>query len=252
MDVGVLVYCVACVFGAAIVRGYSGFGFSLLAITSLTLALPPVAIIPSIFMLELCASAHLLPGIWRQIDWRAILWLMLGTVVGTPIGAFALAHVPAEPMVVAMSIIVLGSTLLLSRGFGLKRSPGPAATTAVGTATGVLNGAFGFAGPPVILFFLGTPAGAAVGRASIIAYFIGTDSYGLAVLGWNDLVGFDHVLRTLAFLPPLLAGVWLGARSFRRADPATFRRWVLRILMLLAVLTGLKGAWAMLSAVPAP
>jgi hypothetical protein len=248
MDIGVLLYGVVCVFGAGVVRGYSGFGFSLLAITSLTLALPPVAIIPSIFMLELAASAHLLPGIWRQIDWRAILWLMLGTIVGTPVGVYALASVPAEPMIVAMAAFVLGSTVLLARGFGLKRSPGPVATTTVGTATGLLNGAFGFAGPPVILFFLSTPAGAAVGRASIIAYFIGTDTYGLAVLGWKGLIGLDHALRALAFLPPLLAGVWFGARSFRGADPQTFRRWVLRILMLLAVLTGLKGAWAMLQA----
>ena len=44
--------------------------------------------------------------------------------------------------------------------------------------------------------------------------------------------------RAALFLPPLAAGVWLGNRSFRGADPAVFRRWVLRLLMLLAVLTG--------------
>jgi hypothetical protein len=35
--------------------------------------------------------------------------------------------------------------------------------------------------------------------------------------------------------------VWLGARGFRRADPAAFRRWVLRLLVLLAVLTATQG-----------
>jgi hypothetical protein len=34
---GLAIYAMACVFTAAIVRGYSGFGFSLLAITSLSL-----------------------------------------------------------------------------------------------------------------------------------------------------------------------------------------------------------------------
>src|SRR6185312_16834223 len=67
MDPWVTAYSIACVFGAAIVRGYSGFGFSLLAITALSLALPPAEIVPSIFMLEIAASLHLLPSIWRDI-----------------------------------------------------------------------------------------------------------------------------------------------------------------------------------------
>jgi len=56
-------YAVACIFFAAVVRGYSGFGFSLLAITSLSLLLPPVQIVPSIFLMEVVASLHLLPGV---------------------------------------------------------------------------------------------------------------------------------------------------------------------------------------------
>ena len=41
MDLWITAYSIACVFSAAIVRGYSGFGFSLLSITALSLALPP-------------------------------------------------------------------------------------------------------------------------------------------------------------------------------------------------------------------
>ena len=78
MQILILVYAVACIFGAAVVRGYSGFGFSLLAIISLSLLLPPAEIVPSIFMMEIAASLHLLPSVWRDIHWRALLWLGLG------------------------------------------------------------------------------------------------------------------------------------------------------------------------------
>lgn len=47
--------------------------------------------------------------------------------------------------------------------------------------------------------------------------------------------------RFLVLLPPLLAGQWLGARSFETTDPAAFRRWVLALLAVLALLTGLQG-----------
>jgi len=50
--------------GATVVRGYSGFGFSLPTITALSLALAPARIVPSIFMLEVAASLPLLIGVW--------------------------------------------------------------------------------------------------------------------------------------------------------------------------------------------
>jgi len=46
MQILSLAYALVCIFGAAVVRGYSGFGFSLLAIVSLSLLLPPTQIVP--------------------------------------------------------------------------------------------------------------------------------------------------------------------------------------------------------------
>ncbi len=94
---GLAVYAMACVFAAAIVRGYSGFGFSLLAITSLSLMLPPAEIIPPLFMMEVAASLGLLPGIWKDIHWRSLGLLGAGCLIGTPIGVRFLASVPAPP-----------------------------------------------------------------------------------------------------------------------------------------------------------
>jgi uncharacterized protein len=241
MQILILAYAVACVFGAAFVRGYGGFGFSMFAIVSLSVLLPPTEIVPSIFIMEVAASLHLLPGVWRDIHWRALLWLTIGCFVGTPIGVYALAHVPAAPMTVALAVFVLVAAILLARGYALKSLPGPGATFGTGTASGLLNGGFGIGGPPVILFFFSSPAGAAAGRASMIAFFLITDLTGLAWQSWNGLISITTLWRALLFLPVLVAGVWFGNRGFLNADPGTFRRWVLRLLMVLAVLTGGKA-----------
>lgn len=241
MDWGAAAYFVVCVFVAAVARGYSGFGFSLLAITSLSLVLTPAEVIPPIFMMEIAASVSLLPSIWKDIHWRALGWLSLGCLAGTPIGVWCLATVPAAPMKVAMGLAVLVAVALLWVGYARKTMPGTAATLATGSVAGVLNGAFGIGGPPVVLFFFSSPAGAAIGRASLIAFFIGTDAMALGFLAREGLVTSEAFTRFLVLVPPLLAGQWLGARSFRTADPATFRRWVLALLAVLALLTGLQG-----------
>jgi uncharacterized protein len=241
MQMPIVAYAVACVFGAAVVRGYSGFGFSLLAITSLSLLLPPAEIVPSIFIMEVTASLHLLPGVWRDIHWRSLAGLAIGCLIGTPFGVYALAHVPAAPMTLALAIFVLIAAALLTQGYALERMPRPALTLATGTASGFFNGGFGIGGPPVILFFFSSPAGAAVGRASIIAFFLMTDVTGLAWQAWDGLINAATLWRAALFLPPLAAGVWLGNRGFKHADPVAFRRWVLRLLMLLALLTGARA-----------
>src|SRR3954447_25873471 len=117
-----------CVFAAAIVRGYSGFGFSLLAITSLSLMLPPTEIIPPIFMLEVAASFSLLPGIWKDIHWRSLGLLGVGCLVGTPIGVWFFASVPAAPMKIALASVVLVSVGFLSFGYTRRTMPGAAET----------------------------------------------------------------------------------------------------------------------------
>lgn len=240
-----LMAAVAIVFFAAIVRGYSGFGFSLLAVTTLSLIYSPAEIIPSIFLLEIAASLHLLPGLWRDIHWRSLTPLVIGTGIGTPIGLIFLTSFPAAPMQIALGLFVFTVTCLMWTGFALKTMPGKIASTAAGLAAGVANGAFGIGGPPVILFYFASPAGNIVGRATLVTYFLLTDAIGLVFLARENLVTADSLFGALIFLPALLAGVWLGARSFKNADPIVFRKWVLALLGLLAAITSAKGIYAL-------
>ena len=145
----------AAIFLAAIVRGFSGFGFSLLSITAIALILPVKQIVPSIFLLEIAAFINLLPSIWREI-WRSLTWLMVGYVIGLPFGGYALAHAPEAPAQIVLGIFVIGTAILMLRGFRLEKTPGAPASTATGIASGVLNGAFGIGGPPVVLFDFST------------------------------------------------------------------------------------------------
>lgn len=247
MKLAVLIYSVVAVFLAAIVRGYSGFGFSLLTVTALSLALTPAEIVPSIFMLEIAASLHLLPGILKDVHWRSLLPLVTGCAIATPAGVYALARVPAPPMQIGLAMFVMATAILLWRGFALKKIPGFSGSVAVGAASGLFNGAFGIGGPPVILFYFSTPQAHAVGRASVIAFFVFTDTIGLVMLAREGLVTLDAAYRALAFVAPLLAGVWLGARAFKIAHPLVFRRIVLVLLAFLAALTAVKGLHAFLA-----
>jgi uncharacterized protein len=241
MSLITIAYCMFCIFLAAIVRGFSGFGFSLLAITSLSLVLPTTQVVPAIFMLEVAASIRLLPEVWKDIHWRSLAPLLIGCLIASPIGVYLLANMPAAPMQLALGVFVLLATVLLWFGFALKSMPGKFASGIAGAASGLANGAFGIGGPPVILFYFSSPAGNIAGRASLIAFFLATDVIGLGFLGRENLVTWDAARLALIFLAPLLLGIWLGARSFKSVDPALFRKIVLGILGVLAVVSIVQG-----------
>jgi len=239
----VLAFALTSIFAAAVVRGYAGFGFSLLSVTALSILLEPRQIIPTIFILEVCASTHLLVTSWRHVHWQALGWLIVGCLIGTPIGVYTLATAPAGPLKIALASVVLIIAILLLRGFALKSVPGPLGTAGTGLISGGLNGALGVGGPPVVIFFFGTPIGAATGRASMIAYFLFTDLLGLGWQWHDGLLDRQAFGRALMYAPALIAGVFVGNRMFAAIDPAHFRVWVLRLLIALAVVSGAHALW---------
>ena len=124
----------------------------------------------------------------------------------------------------------------LLRGFALEREPGRPATFGVGFAGGVLNGSMGIVGPPVILFYFSSPIRVIAGRASIITYFIGTDSVGTAMFAAQGLIDPSVYWRTAIFLPVLIVGVVIGSLGFVKTDPEIFKKIALWVLMGLSVL----------------
>ena len=74
-------------------------------------------------------------------------------------------------------------------------------------------------------------------RASVIAFFLSTDVLGLVGHWYEGLITTQSFVQFMAWLPALLLGVWVGARGFHRIDQVTFRRAVLVLLVILAVLS---------------
>jgi len=236
-----LLYASLCVFLAAIVRGFSGFGFGMLTITSMSLVLAPATVVPAMFVLEVAAGIHLLPSIWRHVHWRSIGIIVVTSIACTPMGVYLLANVPAEPMKIAIAIVVFATAAALLSGLQMRRMPTSMETAATGAASGVLNGAFGMGGPPIILFFLRSSIALQAGRASIIAAFLAMDFAALPTLYGFGLFTREAVMLALVSLPALVVGVFLGSRLVGRVEERAARRAVLLLLMGMAVAIGARS-----------
>jgi len=229
------------VFVGAFARGFSGFGSGMIWAGGLSLVLPPLVVVPMIFLLDLAASAHLVPRVWRDMDWRSLRWLLLGTLVATAPGLYLLAALPGDVIRVAIAVVILSATLLLWRGFTLKTIPGAPTAAAAGVASGFIGGATGMGGPPAILFYFFAPISVEVSRASVIGFLFGLDIISAGIASAQGLYTRDVAIWSLALALPMLAGIVLGNRQFLRTDPARFRRFVLLLLAALSLAVLLRA-----------
>ncbi|HVM95075.1 MAG TPA: sulfite exporter TauE/SafE family protein [Candidatus Acidoferrales bacterium] len=228
---------------AGLVRGFSGFGFSMVAVTGLSLLRPPAEVVPMVLMLEMLASVRLLPSVWRDIDWGSLRLLLMGMLGATPAGVWLLASTSANRMRIVVSLLVLAAAMGLWSGWRMRRAPSPKLTLATGALSGFLNGTASIAGPPVILFYFSSPAAVTVSRASLIAFFLGTDLVALACGGAFGLVGRSSFVATAALIVPVALGVAIGHRRFHATNPEAFRRMVLLLLIVLSLVGLLRALW---------
>jgi uncharacterized protein len=233
---------------AGYIRGYSGFGFGMIAITALSLLSAPAKIVPAVLLLDICASALLFYKIRRQIDWQSLKWLLAGVAAGTPVGVWVLGNVPAEPMIIGIALVIMALVLLLLRGFRMERMPGKPGSIGLGIASGILDGGAAIGGPPAILFYFSSPAGEAVSRASIIAFILGTDTLAALSVTAMGMMKVESVTLAASLLFPMCAGLFLGSRAFTRTPVDLFRKRVLVVLLFLAALTSVKALWQMITA----
>jgi len=235
-----LVAALAIILVGAAIRGFTGFGASLIWVSGLALLMDVDEAVPIIFCLEVVASAHLVRAVRGEVLWSSVWRLTGGAFFGLPLGVAVLLVLDASTMHVVVSIAVLASAILLATGWQARRSLTIAETIGVGVTSGILNGATGAGGPPVIVMFLGSPAGISAGRASMIAYFGLIDLVGVAVVAAIGLLDTTALLRFAVLTPAMLIGASLGERGFGAVRPERVRQVAIATLAALA-LAGLVG-----------
>ena len=223
-----------CVLAGA-VRGFTGFGLALILVMAAALWMPPAQIVPIALILDLFAGIRMLPHVHRDIDRPGVALMTLGAVPAIPVGIYLLAVVPEPTMRLAIGVVVLAAVIAIAAGLGLKQVPGRGLKVTTGVFVGLLTGAAGIPGPPVILLYLSSPLPAAMLRAMAVALFLATDTLSLIGMSWAGLIKAETLWRCLLLAPLVEVGVLIGRRLYGVADPVQVKRAALALLAVLAI-----------------
>ncbi|KNY24312.1 sulfite exporter TauE/SafE family protein [Methylobacterium sp. ARG-1] len=210
-----LIAIAAAIFTAALIRGFTGFGFALAAVPLLGFTLPPSQCVPLAVALQFCASLSDLPRARRTCHWPSLGWLVAGTVVGSPLGVAALAAASPDVARLCIALVCGCGTIALLRGFRFAGLPRGGATLAVGLAAGLCNGLSAMPGPPVVAYYLATPLSPQQGRASLLVFFLATSIASAVSLATAGLFGASLAIPVMVGIPLIVAGSRLGEALLR-------------------------------------
>jgi len=211
-------YVLLIVFIASLIRSTFGFGEALVAVPLLALIVPINVAAPLAVLLSIVIAAIIVAQDWRHIHLGSSLWLLLPTFAGIPLGVLLLRS--SHPFAVKAA---LGCIILLFSAYSLfgnslpevhGESRGP--LLACGFLAGVMGGAYGMNGPPLVIYGAMRRWSPQHFRATLQGYFLPASIVGAA--GFQIAGLWTHAVTHLFLIsaPAAVLATLLGRVVNRR------------------------------------
>jgi uncharacterized protein len=216
----------AVIFLATLIRSAFGFGEALVAVPLLALLIPVEEAVPLATLVSITVAAVVVVQDWHKIHIRSAGWLVIATLFGIPLGLWLLAAVAEAVVKAILAVVIIGFALycLVSRSqYELKNDR---LAWLFGFAAGVLGGAYGMNGPPLVIYGALRHWSPEHFRATLQGYFLPASLLGMCGY-WLAGLWVPAVTRFYLWsLPTALAAIFLGRVLNLRMRGRAFLRYI--------------------------
>jgi uncharacterized membrane protein YfcA len=220
----------AAVILGAVAQGSVGFGFGMLAAP--VLALVDEELVPgAVLLLGLTIAVAIAWSERGALDWLGIRWALVGRVLGTLAGAYAVTRLDHDAMAIALGSLVLLAVLISLTGWHVR--PTTSTLVGAGMVSGVMGTLTSVGGPPMALVYQREQA--AKLRSTLAGFFVFGASLALLALTLSGELGKRQLVDGFVLLPGLLVGLVLS----RLLAPYLDRGWTRAAVLALSTATAL-------------
>jgi uncharacterized membrane protein YfcA len=217
---------VALTFGAAIVNGALGYGFSSITVPVALLFLTNRVLNPALVPIEVVLNAWVLwvnraalPAIWRRVA-----PIVVGLVPGVLAGTLIVSTLSPGWLKFSTYVVLLPLILLQAAGWRRPIKAERAAGFAFGGGVGVLYSVTTISGPPLAIALNNQGVAKQEFRAALGFVRLAESSLTAAAYFYAGLFTTDSARLIPLILPSILVGVPIGTWLIRRIRHETFRR----------------------------
>lgn len=231
-------YIVLVVFLATLIRSTFGFGEALIAVPLLALVIPIGVAAPVAVLLSITIAAVVVAQDWRKMHLRSIGWLLMPTFVGIPLGIALLKSTHQQIVKASLAILIMAFSgyFLLGRKTPELREDSRPWLLGCGFLAGVLGGAYGMNGPPLVMYGAMRRWSPQHFRATLQGYFLPASIVAMAGY-WFARLWVPVVTHTyLTSLAGAIPAIFLGRIINQRLQGDAFLKYVHASLIVVGVL----------------
>ena len=228
---------------AGFIRGFVGFGASIIIVLVLSFILGPHKAVPIAALSGLPSMLQLLPTAIKHSEKVFVLPFGLAAFFTAPFGTWILVIVNPELMKIYISGFVLLMVCFLYREVRFPRADYPALLISIGGAAGLIQGAIGMGGPPAVALALSRRTDTEKQRANVIGAVTTLNLCNLIPLWYYDFFSTSVVVMSIMCIPLYILATWLGTRFFTRFGHDHFRNGALLVLAFIGVTALIKAAF---------
>lgn len=232
-----LVAAMAIVAIAGVIFGMTGFGFALLSVPPLLLIYEPNTVVALMICITIATSGIVMISGRNVLDWRLVLTLLPGAIVGLALGTRILQDVDPTMLKIVAGTFVAAYSIALLAGFQPVGGRNPAVVAAASLASGALATSTGLSGPPIVMLLSARQLEKNAFRSTVTTYFVAIAFASLPLLLLSGAVGESDVVTSLWLSPAAIVGTFTGNRLVRKMNAAAFRK----LTLVLLLVTGLMG-----------
>lgn len=220
---------------ATVIRSALGFGEALVAVPLLALFIPVGVAVPLAVLVSITVAGVILLRDWRDVHADSAGRLVLSSLVGIPFGLLLLTTVAGPVVKATLAAIIISFALFRLAGRSRLELRDDRLAWLFGFGAGVLGGAYGMNGPPLVAYGVLRRWSPERFRATLQGYFLPASLVGMAGY-WSAGLWVSAVTRYyLASLPVVLVAIALGRFLGRRMDA---QRYLLYVHLGLVVIGG--------------
>lgn len=242
----ITIHILCVIFIATVFRSAFGFGESLVAVPLLALWVPLNIAVPLSVLMSVSIAGIVVIQDWKKIHLRSAGGLILFTLIGIPLGLLLLIYIDERIVKAVLGAVIIGFSIYSLIG----KQPEELKTDNVvwlfgcGLLAGILGGAYGLNGPPLVIYGAKRRWSAQHFRATLQGYFLIASIVGLIGYWFTGLLVPVVLHYYLLSLPVMLPAVFIGRVINHRLPGENFFKYVYFILLgiglflLLKALTG--------------
>ena len=231
----VTLYVVGVIFLATLIRSTLGFGEALVAVPLLALRTPVSVAAPLSVLVSILVASVVVAQDWRRIEIRSARGLILAALLGIPLGVLLLAKANDHLVRLILGLVITAFSLhalTMGRARHLEHDH-PGWLLACGFISGVLGGAYGMNGPPLVVYGALRRWTPQQFRATLQGYFLPVSLVGLAGYLYVGLWDAAVTRYFLWSLPGVALAIVLGRIVNRRIRSDRFVRLLYMGLVLI-------------------